>query len=81
MAATLYLLRQQPDHISPSLFRASDEEIDIVFIEQAAFMAPALLMEGAVVSGEGIEVGSSNRTLTYDDLVEKIFSSEHVIVL
>ena len=80
MAATLYILRQQPVHISPSLFRASDEEIDIVFIEQASSMAPALI-EGAVVSGEGIEVGSSHRTLTYDDLVEKIFSSEHVIVL
>lgn len=80
MGATLYLLRQQPDHIPPSLFRASDEEIDIVFIEQAVSMAPAL-MEGAMVSGEGIEVSSSNRTLAYDDLVEKIFLSDHVIVL
>jgi hypothetical protein len=34
-----------------------------------------------VVSGEGITVGVSHSALTYDDLVEKIFSSEHVIVL
>ena len=80
MSATLYLLRQQPDIISPSLFRASDKEINIVFIEQTVSIAPTL-MESAVVSGEGIEVGTSNRALTYDDLVEKIFSSEHVIVL
>jgi hypothetical protein len=80
MGTTLYLLRQQPDHISPSLFRASDEEIDIVFIERTVSIAPTL-MESAVVSGEGTEVDTSNRALTYDDLVEKIFSSEHVIVL
>jgi hypothetical protein len=80
MSATLYLLRQKPDRISPSLFRASDEEIDVVFIEQAVSIVSSGL-ERAVVSGEGITVGGSHSALTYDDLVEKIFSSEHIIVL
>jgi hypothetical protein len=82
MNATLYLLRQQPDHISSTLFRASDVDIDIVFVEQAIPKASASsFVGGTVVTGERIANGSSREALTYDDLVEKIFSSEHVIVL
>lgn len=80
MSATLYLLRQKADSMSPSLFRASDAEIDVVFVEQVVSIVSSGL-ERAVVSGEGIVVGGSHSALTYDDLVEKIFSSEHVIVL
>jgi len=80
MSATLYLLREQPDLISPSLFRASDADIDIVFVGNAASIAPSFV-KGVVVIAEGMAAGGSHPTLTYDDLVEKIFSSEHVIVL
>ncbi|MEP6958775.1 MAG: hypothetical protein ABI980_08585 [Nitrospirota bacterium] len=80
MSATLYLLRQQPDGISPSLFRASDQDMDIVFIEHATSIAPSSV-KGAVVSAEGMMVNDSHQTLTYDDLIEKIFSSEHIIVI
>ena len=80
MSATLYLLRQQPDLISPSLFRASDADIDIVFVGHAASIAPSSV-KGVVVIAEGMAAGGSHSTLTYDDLVEKIFSSEHVMVL
>lgn len=80
MSATLYLLRQQPGRISPSLFRANDADIDIILLEQAASSAPALI-EGAVVLGNGMVVDASRRTVTYADLVERVFSSEHVIVL
>jgi len=80
MSVTLYLLRQQPDHISSALFRASDADIDIVFVERATSIVSSF-GEGAVVTGERIATGSSRKALTYDDLVEKIFSSEHVIVL
>ena len=57
MSETLYLLRQQPEGIYPSLFLGSDREQDCVVL------------------------GKSSQALTYDDLVEKIFSSEHVIVI
>jgi hypothetical protein len=80
MSTTLYLLRQQPDLISPSLFRASDADIDIVFVEHAASIAPSFV-KGVVVTAEGMAAGSSRPTLTYEDLVEKIFSSKHVVVL
>ena len=76
---TLYLLRQHPDLISPSLFRVSDTDMDVVFVEQAA-VSPSSV-KGVVVAAEGMAVGLSHRTMTYDDLVEKIFSTEHIIVL
>ena len=80
MSATLYLLRQQPDHISPSLFRASDTDMDIVFIEHIASITPSSV-KGVVVTAEGILVSDSRQTMTYDELIEKIFSSEHIIVM
>ena len=80
MNATLYLLRQQPNLISPSLFRASDADMDIVFIEHAASITPSTV-KGVVVTAERMAVSDSRQTLTYDDLVEKIFSLEHIIVI
>ena len=80
MGSTLYLLRQQPDRLSPSLFRVSDADMDIVFIEQSTSITSSMV-GGVVVPSDGITVNGSRPTLTYDDLVEKIFSSEHVIVL
>jgi hypothetical protein len=80
MGMTLYLLRQQPDRISSSLFRARDAEMDIVFIEQAVSRIPSSV-KGVVVAAEGMVIDRSYPTMTYDDLVEKIFSSEHIIVL
>lgn len=76
----LYLLRQQPKDISPSLFHADDADMDIVFVEQAVPQFPSSV-KGVVVVAEGMAKGSSYPTMSYDDLVEKIFSSEHVIVI
>lgn len=80
MSATLYLLRQHPDRISSSLFQASDTDMDIVFIEQSSTILPSSV-KGAVVPTEGIVVGPSHPMMTYDELIEKIFSSEHIIVV
>ena len=57
MSETLYLLRQQPEYIYPSLFLGSDREQDFVVL------------------------GESSQAVTYDEMVEKIFSSAHVIVI
>jgi len=57
MSDTLYLLRQQPESIFPSLFLGSDREQDFVVL------------------------GEPSQGVTYDDLVEKIFSSAHVVVI
>lgn len=80
MGTPLYVLRKHPDHISSSLFRASDIDMDIVFLEQAASIVPSSV-KGIVVATEGISVGLSHPTMTYDELIEKIFSSEHIIVV
>ena len=80
MGTTLYLLRQQPDGISSSLFQASDVDMDIVFVEQAISTGPSSV-KGVIVAAEGRAIGSSYPSMTYDDLVEHIFSSEHVIVV
>jgi hypothetical protein len=80
MSATLYLLRQELDQISPSLFRESDADMDIVFVEHTT-LTTLSSVKGATVSNEGMMVSDSRQTLRYEDLVEKIFSSEHIIVL
>jgi hypothetical protein len=79
MGTTLYVLRQPLDHISTSIFRTSDSDMDIVFVEQSASMVPSSV-NGLVVTADGMAVGRSQPTITYDDLIEKIFSSEHIIV-
>jgi len=80
MGTTLYLLRQHPDCISSSLFRASDSDMDIVFVEQASWIVPSSV-KGVAVATEGIVDGLSRPTMTYDDLIEKIFSFDHIIVV
>ena len=80
MSTTLYLLRQHPDHISSSLFRASDTDMDIVFFEQATSIVSSSV-KGVVVATEEMAVGFSHPSMTYDDLIEKIFSFEHIIVV
>jgi hypothetical protein len=80
MGTTLYILRQQHDRISPSLFHMSDAHIEVIFMEQRTSLT--LLGEEEVKVGEGGTVARNSRqALTYDDLVEKIFSSEHIVVL
>ena len=80
MGMTLYLLRQQPDGISSSLFHPGDADMDILFVEQAISTTPSSV-KGVAVTVERDVVGSSCPTITYDDLIERIFSSEHVIVI
>jgi hypothetical protein len=80
MGMTLYILRQQPAGISSSLFHPGDADMDILFVEQAISTAPSSV-KGVAVTVEKDVVGSSSPTITYDDLIERIFSSEHVIVV
>jgi len=80
MGTTLYVLRQHPDRISSSLFRASDTDMDIVFVEQVSSIVPSSV-KGIAIAAEGIAVELSHPTMTYDDLIEKVFSSEHIIVI
>jgi hypothetical protein len=80
MGTTLYIIRQDPNLISSSLFRASDTDMEIVFVEQVVSITPSSV-KGVVVADEGMVVGCSHPMMTYDELVGKIFSSEHIIVV
>jgi len=80
MNSTLYLLRQHPDRISSALFRSSDGDMDIVFMEQVSPMLPSSV-KGIVVVTEGPAIGLLHTPMTYDDLIDKIFSSEHILVI
>lgn len=79
MDKILYLLRRHPDRISSSLFRATDGEMDVVLIEEAASSLSSI--KGKVFLLKESSIGDSRSTWTYDELVEKIFSTEHVIVI
>jgi hypothetical protein len=58
----------------------SDTNIDVIFMEQGTSLTSSSVEE--VTVGEvGAMDGGSRRTLTYDDLIEKIFSSERVVVV
>lgn len=80
MGRILYVLRQSPDRIPSSIFRSSDVDTDIVFAEQAASIGPSSV-KGVVIAPEGVTVGVFHATMTFDDLIEKIFSSEHIVVV
>ncbi len=80
MSTTLYLLRQHPDRISSALFQAGETDMDIIFIEQASSILPSSVNGAVVVSGKAA-IALSRPTMTYDDIIEKIFLSEHIIVV
>ena len=54
--------------------------MEIVFIEEAASRA-SFSVKGVVVAVEGTVADYLHPILTYDDLIEKIFLSEHIVVL
>jgi hypothetical protein len=54
--------------------------MDIVFMEQVSSILPSSV-KGIVVATERLAVGFSHPPMTYDNLIEKIFSSEHILVI
>ena len=73
----LYLIRKPVDHIDPSLFLASESQGDVVFLDQSA-MTSFPYKGGSVFS---LSNNESQKGLSYDDLVKKIFQSDHTIVI
>ncbi|MDF0642665.1 MAG: hypothetical protein P0111_01435 [Nitrospira sp.] len=79
MNSFLYLLRRPPDQIPDTLFRPSDAPADVVLLE-AATSSVMSVPHGTVFSLKQDRAGDEG-TLTYDELVEKIFDSERVMVI
>jgi hypothetical protein len=80
MTSTLYILRKQPGAISPTLFQPGEADMEVVFIERVPPIPPSL-GNGSVVSEKKVAEGSAVPSITYDDLVMKIFSFDHIVVL
>ena len=77
MKKILYLLRKPVDRIDPSLFLPSESRGDVVLLQQDAIV-PFPYEGGTVFSLSSAE---SQNGLSYDDLVKKIFQSDHTIVI
>jgi hypothetical protein len=74
---TLYLLRQPIEQVNGAVFLPSESEGDVVLLEEAG---------SSVVSHSKGEVfslveNSRHSFLSYDDLIQKIFQADHVIVV
>lgn len=73
MAVTLYLLRRRPENISSSLFQMNDAGADIVFLQP--------VISTALDSVQGMDSGRLCPPMTYDDLIDKVFSAERTVVI
>ncbi len=77
MKKTLYLLRKPVEQIDPSLFLPEKSQGDVVLLEESgAGVFPYAGGSVCSVTNDTAEHG-----LTYDDLVRKIFESDHVVVI
>ena len=77
MKKMLYLLRKPVDRVDPSLFLPSESQGDVVLLHQDAII-PFPYEGGTVFSVSSTE---SQNSLSYDDLVKKIFQSDRTIVI
>jgi hypothetical protein len=77
MKKMLYLFRKPVDRIDPSLFLPSESQGDVVLLHQDAII-PFPYEGGTVFS---VSSGESEKGLSYDDLVKRIFQSDHTIVI
>lgn len=77
MTKTLYLLRKPVDQIDPALFLPAESQGDVVLLEGSG--GRRFPYAGGQIFSLGN--GSSNHDLTYDELVKKIFASDHTVVI
>lgn len=77
MKKTLYLLRKPLDQINPAIFLPSESQGDVVLLEESG---------GRIFPYVGGTVFSltddhGDHGLPYDELVKKIFESDHTVVI
>jgi hypothetical protein len=77
MNKTLYLLRKPIHQIDPAVFLASESQGDVVLLEESG--GETFSYAGGAVFSLTDDQGS--HTLTYDDLVKKIFEHDHAMVI
>lgn len=77
MNKPLYLLRQPVGRIPEALFALAETDGEVVLLEEAVSEPPVHPGSLYVV---GLQKVPGMQTLTYEDLVEKIFSADRVMV-
>lgn len=77
MRKTLYLLRKAIDQVNPAVFLPSENQGDVVLMEESGVVTFPY-SGGRVFS---LKAGVTDMSLTYDDLVKKIFEYEHTVVI
>jgi len=77
MSTTLYLLRQPADQIPASIFRASENEGEVVALDDTLVTSLSSSGKSVYTIGHSV-VGTS---LTYEELIDRIFAHDHVIVI
>ena len=76
-STTLYLIRKPLDRIHPSLFLASESQGDVILLDENDTTSNPYA--GGTVFSLATDHGQAG--LSYDDLVKKIFESDHTIVI
>lgn len=74
---TLYLLRRSYEKIQPSVFLPSETEGDVVLLEKGESSVFSH-SKGRVFS---LSLETTHESLSYDGMIEQIFSHDHVIVV
>lgn len=77
MSKTLYLLRQPVEQVNRAMFLSSETEGDVVLFGEAA-SSELSHSKGQVFS---VEKNGRHPHISYDDLIEKLFQTEHAIVI
>lgn len=79
MNKTLFLLRKSSEQISAAVFLPAETDGDVVLLEEAV-SAPLSLKNGKVFT-VAMDTKSAVERMTYEDLVERIFQSDRVLVV
>jgi hypothetical protein len=77
MSKTLYLLRQPVEQVNRAVFLSSETEGDVVLFGEA----DSSELSHSKCHVFSLEKNGRHPRISYDDLIEKLFESEHVIVI
>lgn len=77
MKKTLYVLRKPVEQIDPALFNSEQSTGDVVLLEESG--GGQFPYAGGSVFA--LTNNDAQSTLTYDELVRKIFECDHTIVI
>ncbi|BCA55238.1 hypothetical protein W02_23780 [Nitrospira sp. KM1] len=72
MNKILYLLRRRRESIDKSLFDFSDAVGEMVFLRDSGGISPSLLVT---------DISGAESSISYDDLVRKIYENDRTIVV